>query len=194
MTAGVLPDFGAALSWQKRRSRRECLLRRGAAKRAAHLRRWGSRACGGWGRTPARAISASCVEPATRTLSPSHLQWATRPTQHKRARPRYNKTAILAQPVSSQTGFFCNPAPFVSTTQRKQKKTKKAKKRKTKKKQKTKKTEKEKKTQQKTKKKAGWPGGAPAPAPLRLLPHSAALRLGARGTAGSPGSARSLAW
>ena len=146
MTAGVLPDFGAGLSWQKRRSRRECLLRRGAAKRAAHLRRWGSRACGGWGRTPARAISASCVEPATRTLSPSHLQWATRPTQHKRARPRYNKTAILAQPVSSQTGFFCTPAPFVSTTQRKQKKTKK---KKNKKKQKNRKRKKKRKKNKK---------------------------------------------
>ena len=193
MTAGVLPDFGAGLSWQKRRSRRECLLRRGAAKRAAHLRRWGSRACGGWGRTPARAISASCVEPATRTLSPSHLQWATRPTQPKRARPRYNKTAILAQPVSSQTGFFAL-LRLLSRRHSENKKNKKSKKKEKQKKTKNKKKQKKKKKRKKTKKKAGWPGGAPAPAPLRLLPHSAALRLGARGTAGSPGSARSLAW
>ena len=158
MTAGVLPDFGAGLSWQKRRSRRECLLRRGAAKRAAHLRRWGSRACGGWGRTPARAISASCVEPATRTLSPSHLQWATRPTQPKRARPRYNKTAILAQPVSSQTGFFAL-LRLLSRRHSENKKTQKEQQKKEKqKKQKTKKNRKRKKNAKKQKKRRDGQG------------------------------------
>ena len=50
----------------------------GAAKRAAHSRRWGSRACGGRGRTP-QPLWPSCVEPATRTLSPPLLQRAARP-------------------------------------------------------------------------------------------------------------------
>ena len=49
----------------------------------------------------AAAIMASCVEPATRTLSPPHLQRAARPFARKCQRPRYIKTAILAQAQQS---------------------------------------------------------------------------------------------
>ena len=76
----------------------------GAAKRAAHSRRWGSRACGGRGRTP-QPLWPSCVEPATRTLSPPHLQRAARPFARNCQRPRYTKTAILAHAQQSLHGI-----------------------------------------------------------------------------------------
>ena len=58
---------------------------------------------------------ASCVEPATRTLSPPHLQRAARPFVRNCQRPRYTKTAILAhaqqflQAITEHACCFCKP-------------------------------------------------------------------------------------
>ena len=65
----------------------------------------------GWGHT-SQPLWPSCVEPATRTLSPPHLQRAARPFARNCQRLRYTKTAILAHAQQ-----FCTLAPACTECQ-----------------------------------------------------------------------------